>query len=46
MRLQAQKGWRGVTPNGPKTLSDVTQSWRYAVFICGEISLRYTTNSV
>lgn len=31
---------------GPKVLSDVTQSRRYAVFICGEIPLRYAANAV
>lgn len=46
MCLQAEKGWVRVTLNGPKMLSDVTQSRRYAVFICGEIPLRYAVNAV
>lgn len=32
--------------NGAKTLSDVTQSRRYAVFVRGEIALHYAMNAV
>lgn len=45
-KYKKKKGMVRVTLNGAKTLSDVTQSRRYAVFVRGEIALHYAMNAV